>query len=184
MDSMWTFNNDCFAGLPKNLPSYYDLLIIPEVFLDAVVERNIKKVNNIIKYNPYLSVAVVSYYDITLKSAFFYKKAGKSAIPNRITWKTKTNNQKIILNMTEQVMLYSYITTAPWKSTNMGFLINAINNYLVQLRYVMGLINNRIPVNNYFYLGVNVHNNAEMKNYIARFIPGNTRGVNVNTWMN
>ena len=33
-------------------------------------------------------------------------------------------------------------------------------------------------------LNVNVHNNPEMKNYIARFIPGNTRGVNVNTWMN
>jgi hypothetical protein len=54
----------------------------------------------------------------------------------------------------------------------MGFLINAINNYLVKLRYVMGLINNRIPVNNFFYLGVNVHNNPEMKNYIAQFIPG------------
>ena len=36
----------------------------------------------------------------------------------------------------------------------------------------MGLINNRIPVNNFFYLGVNVHNNPEMKNYIAQFIPG------------
>jgi hypothetical protein len=180
MDSMWLFNADCPYGLPKNLPSYYDLLIIPEVFLEAVVERNINKVNNIIKYNPYLSVAVVSYYNITLKNAFFYKKAGKAGAPSRIHWKTKTNNQKIVLNMTEQVMLYSYITTSPWKSTNMGFLINAINNYLVQLRYVMGLINNRIPVNKYFYLGVNVHNNPEMKYYISKFIPGNTRGIQQN----
>ena len=93
-------------------------------------------------------------------------------MPNKIKWKTKTDYGKIILNFNEQVNLYSYITTTPWKFTNMGFLINAINNYLVQLRYVMGLINRRIPVNNYFYLGVNVHNDIEMKYYIAHFIPG------------
>ena len=183
-DSTWPFNLDCPYGLPKYLPPYYDLLIIPEIFYDAVVEKNINKVNNIIKYNPYLSVAIVSFYDIILRGAFYSKKAGKAGTPYRIKWKTKTDNQKIILNMTEQVMLYSYITTSPWKMTYMGFLINAINNYLVQLRYVIGLINNKIPVNKYFYLGVNVHNNIEMKNYIARFIPGNTRGVNVNTWSN
>jgi hypothetical protein len=54
----------------------------------------------------------------------------------------------------------------------MGFLINTINNYLVQLRFIMGLINNKIPVPGYYHLGVNVHNNIEMKNYIAHFIPG------------
>jgi hypothetical protein len=77
--------------------------------------------------------------------------------------------------------MYNYITTAPWISTNMGFLINCINNYLIKLRYVMGLINNKIPVNNYFYLGVNVNNNPEMKYYISKFIPGNNRGIQTNT---
>ena len=81
-------------------------------------------------------------------------------------------NNKIILNANEQSELYNYITTLPWKLSNMGYLINAINNYLVQLRFVLGLINNNIPVNNYFYLGVNVHNNPEMKNFIAKYIPG------------
>ena len=96
-------------------------------------------------------------------------------MPNKIRWKTLTNNNAIILNPNEQAELYNYITTSPWKFTNMGFLINAINNYLVQLRYVMGLINNKIPVNNFFYLGVNVHNHPEMKYYISKFIPGNVR---------
>jgi PIN domain nuclease of toxin-antitoxin system len=159
-------------GIPTHLPAYFDTLIIPEIFYDAVIERNINKVNNIIKYNPRLCVSIVSYYDITLKSAFFFKKNAKFGIPNKIRWKTKTNSGNIILNFNEQVNLYSYITTAPWKFTNMGFLINAINNYLIQLRYVMGLINRKIPVNNYFNLGVNVHNDAEMKYYIAHFIPG------------
>jgi len=176
MDSTWPFNFDC-VGVPQNLPSYYDLLIVPDIFLEGVVERNVNKVNQVIKYNPNLSVAVVAFYDITLRSAFYYKKAAKTGMPFKIRWKTKTNNNKIILNPNELSMLYSYITTSPWKFTNMGFLINCINNYLVQLRYVLGLINNKIPVNNYFYLGVNVHNNPEMKYYISKFIPGNNRGL-------
>ena len=174
MDTTWPFNFDCI-GVPQHLPPYYDNLVIPAIFYDAVIHRNINKVNNIIRNNPKLSVSIVSYYDITLKSAFFFKKNAKFGMPNKIRWKTLTNNNAIILNPNEQAELYNYITTSPWKSTNMGFLINAINNYLVQLRYVMGLINNKIPVNNFFYLGVNVHNNPEMKYYISKFIPGNFR---------
>ena len=171
MDSTWPFNNDC-VGIPKNTPIYYDKLIIPTIFYDAVINRNINKVNLVIKYNPKLCVSILLFYDITLKSSFFYKKNAKFSMPFKIKWNTKTDNNKIIMNPNELAELYNYITTAPWKSTDMGFLINAINNYLVQLRYVMGLINKRIPVNNYFYLGVNVNNNPEMKNYIAQFIPG------------
>jgi len=158
--------------LPLNIPSYYDTLIIPEIFYSAVIEGNNDKLNNIIKYNPKLSIAVVSFYDLILRGSFYYKKAGKSGSPYKIKWSTKNNNHKIILNYNELSMLYNYITTSPWKSTNMGFLINAINNYLVQLRFVMGLINNKIPANDYYYLGVNVHNNIQMKYYIAQFIPG------------
>ena len=171
MDSTWPFNNDC-TGIPQNTSTYYDNLVIPAIFYDAVINRNINKVNLVIKNNPKLCVSILLFYDITLNSAFFYKKNAKFGMPFKIRWQTKTDNNKIILNANELALLYKYITTAPWKSTNMGYLVNAINNYLVQLRYVMGLINNRIPVNNYFYLGVNVHNNPEMKNYIAQFIPG------------
>ena len=169
-------NNNC-TNLPRNLPSYYDLLIVPEIFYNAVIERNTNKVNNIIKYNPNLSVSVVLLYDIILKNAFYYKKAGKNGSGYKIKWKTNSDNGNIILNFNELSMLYGYITTSPWSLTNMGFLINCINNYLVQLRYVLGLINNKIPVNNYFYLGVNVHNNAEMKYFISKFIPGNNNRV-------
>lgn len=171
MDSTWPFNFDC-VGAPTHLPPYYDKLIIPSIFYDAVINRNVNQVNNIIKNNQKLCIAIINYYDITLRSAFYYKKSAKFDMPNKIRWTTKTDNGKIILNPNELSMLYQYITTAPWASTNMGFLINCINNYLVQLRFVMGLINNKIPVNNYFYLGVNVHNNAEMKYYISTFIPG------------
>jgi hypothetical protein len=169
MDTTWPFNFDC-TGIPQHLPSYYDNLIIPNIFYNAVISRNVNNVNSVIRNNPQLSVSIVYFYNTTLNSAFFYKKNAKFGMPYKIKWITKTNN--IIMNSNELAQLYSYITTAPWKYTNMGFLINCINNYLVQLRYVMGLINNRVPVNNYFYLGVNVHNNLEMKYYIAIFIPG------------
>jgi hypothetical protein len=167
MDSIF----DC-GGIQRKLPIYYDYLIIPELFQKAVLERNTNQINNIIKNNPALSVSIVSYYDITLKNAFFFKKNAKIGIPNKIKWKTTTHNNQIILNFNELINLYKYITTSPWMNTNMGFLINCINNYLVKLRYVMGLINRRIPVNNYYYLGVNVTNNIQMKYYIALFIPG------------
>ena len=172
MDSTWPFNFDC-VGVPQHLPAYYDALVIPSIFNDAVMSRNTNELNNIIKYNPKLSIAVVIFYDNILRGAFYTKKAAKFGMPFKIKWKTNTENHSIILNFNEQSMLYNYITTPPkWGFTNMGFLINTINNYLVQLRFVMGLINNKIPANKYYNLGVNVHNNIEMKYFIAQYIPG------------
>jgi hypothetical protein len=172
MDSTWPFNFDC-TGIPQNTPAYYDTLIIPTLFYKAVLTRNTQLLINLIKYNPQLSVAVVIFYDNILRGAFYTKKDAKYGMPFKIKWNTLKNNNKIILNFNEQSELYSYITTPPkWNFTNMGFLINTINDYLVQLRFVMGLINNRIPANQYYNLGVNVTNNIQMKYFIAKFIPG------------
>ena len=38
MDTTWPFNFDC-VGAPQNLPSYYDKLIIPSIFYDAVIKN-------------------------------------------------------------------------------------------------------------------------------------------------
>jgi hypothetical protein len=166
-------NNMYCEQLPMNISSYYDIEIIPEIFYNAVIERNINKLNNIIKFNPKLSISVVSFYNLILKNSFFYKKAGKSGSPFKIKWNTKNNNHKIILNYNELSFLYKYITKLSWYNSNMGFLINSINNYLIQLRFVMGLINNKISANNYYYLGINVNNNLEMKYFISQFITNN-----------
>lgn len=66
--------------LPKNIPSYYDTLIIPKLFYNSVITRNIFELNNVIKYHPKLSIAVVSFYDLILRGAFFYKKMGKMEV--------------------------------------------------------------------------------------------------------
>jgi hypothetical protein len=171
MDTTWPFNFDNPA-LARHLPAYYDILIIPKYFYEAVIKKDIPALNNLIKYNPKLSIAVASFKNLTLMNAFYFKKAAKFGAPVKIKWATEKQNGKIIINFNEQSQLYSYITTAPPKYTYFGFLVNTINNYLVQLRMVMGLINNKIPANKYFDLGVNVYNNFQMKLFISQFIPG------------
>lgn len=167
-DDDWVFNLDC-APPPKHLSAYYDNLIIPEIFYNAVINRNVQQVIMIIKYNIQLSIKVVSFFDISLKNSFFYKLNSKFNTPVRISWKTKSN-KNIILNFNEQYELYKYIVNAQNKS-NMGFLINTINGYLVQLRTALTYINNKYPANSFFRLGLNVNNNIEMKNWVAKFIP-------------
>ena len=172
MDTSWPYNFD-FPQMPRHLPAYYDKLIIPKYFYKAVIDKDVPALNNLIKYNPKLSIAVAAFSNLVLKDAFYYKKAGKFGAPYRIKWATNEENGKLVINFYEQSELYSYITTAPLpRMTYFGFLVNTINNYLVQLRYVMGLINNKIPAVEYYNLGVNVHNNYQMKLYISQFIPG------------
>ena len=167
-DEDWIFNFDC-APPPLNIAPYYDNLIIPLVFYNAVKERNVQKIQMVIKHNINLSLKVVTFFDISLKGSFFYKLNSKFNTPTRIQWNTKSF-KPIILNFNEQYELYKYIVNAQNRS-NMGFLINTINSYLVQLRTAITYINNKMPANYFFKLGINVHNNAEMKEWVARFIP-------------
>jgi hypothetical protein len=171
MDTTWPFNFDNPA-VARHLPAYYDKLIIPKYFYQAVIKKDVPALNNLIKHNPKLSIAVASFKNLTLMNAFYFKKAAKFGAPVRIKWATQTQNGNIIINFNEQSQLYSYITTAPPKYTYFGFLVNTINNYLVQLRMVMGLINHKRPANQYYNLGVNVYNNFQMKLFISQFIPG------------
>ena len=167
-DDDWVFNFDC-APPPMNIAPYYDNLIVPQVFYNAVKNRNAEKVIMIIKYNIVLSLKVVAYFDTQLRGSFFYKLNSKFNSPSKIPW--KTNQVKpVILNFNEQYELYKYIVNAQNRS-DMGFLINTINSYLVQLRVALTRINNRQPANAYFKLGLNVNNNVEMRNWVIKFVP-------------
>jgi hypothetical protein len=170
MDTTWPFNLDC-VQLSRNTPAYYDKLIIPSIFYNAVVTKNVEALINVVKYNPKLSIAVIAFYNLILQQSFYYKKAGKAGIPYRIQWKTNKPGP-IIINYDEQSELYKYMTTAPPLYTNMGFLVNTINGYLVQLRIAMTYINNKVPALAYYKLGVNITNNVQMKRFISQFIPG------------
>ena len=167
-DDDWVFNFDC-APPPKNLAPYYDNLIIPTVFYKAVKERNVKSLIMVIKYNINLSIKIVSFFDVSLRGSYFYKLNSKFNTPTKIQWNTLLK-KPIILNFNEQCELYKYIVNSQNRS-DMGFLINTINNYLVQLRTAITYINNKLPANYFFKLGLNVNNNIEMKNWVAKFIP-------------
>ena len=51
MDTTWPFNFDNPA-LARHLPAYYDILIIPKYFYEAVIKKDSPALNNLIKYNP------------------------------------------------------------------------------------------------------------------------------------
>lgn len=170
MDTTWPFNFDCNQP-PLNTPEYFDKLIIPSIFYNAVIKKNKQELINIIKYYPKLSISVIIFYNNILQFSFYTKKAAKYGIPYKIKWKTNSV-QPVIMNFNDQSQLYKYMTTAPPLYTNIGFLVNTINAYLVQLRTAITYINNKIPACGYYPLGVNVKNNAEMKAFISQFIPG------------
>ena len=171
MDCTWPYNFDC-NQIPKNSPLYYDIIIVPSIFYKAVKSKNKYELINIIKTHPKLSINVVIFYDNILRNAFYFKKAAKFSMPYKIKWNTIFNNNNIIINPNELSQLYNYITSRNWNKTYMGFLVNTINEYLIELRYVMTCINNHYPVQQFYSLGINIKNDIEMKYYIAKFIPG------------
>jgi hypothetical protein len=167
-DDDWIFNLDC-APPPKHLAIYYDNLIIPKVFYNAVKHRNSNQIVMIIKHNIPLTLKIISFFNIVLKNSFFYKLNSKFNTPSKIQWATNSKTP-IILNFNEQYELYKYIIRAQYNS-NMWFLINTINRYLSQLSTAVTYINNKLPANYYYKLGLNVTNNAEMKYWVSLFIP-------------
>ena len=150
-----------------------DILFIPKIFYDDVINRNRVGLIEKIKYNPGLSTAVIKFYNLVLMAAFVYKKNSKVVTPYRVTWQN-INDENILLYPIEQTELYQYIvqTFLPNGTiiSNFGYLVNTINNYLVSLRLAMVRINNKLSAQFYFPLGVNVKNDVQMKLFIKQFI--------------
>jgi len=167
MDSTWVFNFDNNYP-PTNTPQYFDITIIPSIFYNAVINRNVNDINNIIKYYPKLSIKIARFF-IMIKNQFYTKNEAKYGSPVRIPWKINLN-KPLILNFNDQVNLYKYVATTRWIYTNFGFLVNTINNYLINLRTAMTLINNKYPANQFYDYGINIKNNAEMKIFITKFV--------------
>ena len=154
---------------PLKMPRVIDVLILPQLFYQAVLARNEKEIVQIIKHHPYLSVQILSLYDIQLKNSFYYKKEGKSGAPLKIQWKLE-NVERLVLNYNEQAEFYKYVTEARPERTNFGFLLFCLNNYMTQLDTSLKIIHaGGIPVR-YFKLGVNVHTNLQMERFIKRFL--------------
>ena len=150
-----------------------DQLVIPKVFYEDVINRNRVGLIEKIKYNPWLSTAVIKFYNLVLMEAFVYKKNSKVVTPYRVVWQN-VNDENILLYPIEQTELYQYIvqTFLPNGTiiSNFGYLVNTINNYLVSLRLAMVRINNKLSAQFYFPLGVNVKNDVQMKLFIKQFI--------------
>jgi hypothetical protein len=169
MDSDWVFNFDC-NDKATNVDSFFDANIIPSLFYQAVVNRNKNELINVIKYNPLLTKEVIKFFQYNLASSFYFKKSGKFGAPVRIKWKL-VDYKEIIMNFNDQVEFYEYVVARPTNSTNFGYLMSIIKNYLSDLSYGLYLIQNKNCGAKYYYkLGVNINNDIEFRRFIAQFI--------------
>ena len=147
-----------------------DLSVIPSVFYNAVINRNRQGIINIAKYYPNLSLNVIKFYNTVLKLAYAYKNNNKSNTCYKVIWQN-INKDNVILTVPQQYFLYMYCVSST--ASNFGFLVNTINNYLVELRAAMKMINNKEYAGFYFPLSINAKNNIEMKIFISKFITQN-----------
>ncbi len=169
MDSDWVYNFDCNLPL-SNTAEYFDDNIIPEVFYEAVINRNKKEIYTVIKNNPKLSKEIIRFYQHTLAYAFNFKKNGKFGARVKINWKLK-NNLQLLMNFNDQVNYYQYIVKRQNNITNFGFLFNTIRKYLSELSYGLYLIKNKNCGSKYYYrLGINVNNDQQFRLFIRNFV--------------
>ena len=154
----------------KKTSVYFDNNIIPEVFYNAVINRNKDQIFSIIKKNPRLSKNVITFFQHTLANAFNFKKNANFGAPVKIHWKLN-NNQKIIMNFNEQVEYYQYIIKRQWNITNFGYLFNTIRTYLSKLSYGLYLVKiKNCESKCYYKYGININNDEEYRVFAMRFL--------------
>jgi len=169
MDSDWVFNNDCNCPIKKT-SVYFDNKIIPEVFLNAVSNRNKNQMYTVIKNNPKLSKEIIVFFQLTLANAFNFKKNANFGAPVKIHWKLK-NNEQVIINFNEQVEYYQYILKRQWNLTHFGYLFNTIRSYLSELSYGLYLIKSKNCQSKCYYkYGINITNDDEYRVFAMKFI--------------
>ena len=169
MDSDWVFNFDCNNKV-TNVDAFFDANIIPLVFYQAVIDRSKEELVNNIKYNPLLTKEVLKFFNYCLANSFNFKKNAKFGAPTRIKWKL-IDYKEIVMNFNDQVEYYKYIVGRPFQTTNFGFLLHTIRNYLSNLSYGLYLIQNKNCGAKFYYrLGINVTNDEEFRIFIRRFI--------------
>ena len=125
--------------LPK--PSkLLDKEIIPIVFYQEVISRNIKDLQIKIKQYPKIALQVISFYKNILLYAYKQEFTNRIGANLRVPWKAyynkinKTNN--FIITFTQQWKLYKYINLnqriQTTTNSNYAFLLNSINQIIIK----------------------------------------------------
>jgi len=169
MDSTWNYNFDCNEPL-SNTSLYFDNNIIPEVFHQAVLNRNKNEIYTIIKFNPNLTKNILKFFYHNLANSFNFKKSAKFGSSTKINWNLKQGNT-VVMNFNDQAEFYKYVVARHWNLTNFGYLVQVIKKYLDELNYGLELVKNKNCNAKYYYrLGINVTNDTEFRNFCARFV--------------
>jgi hypothetical protein len=163
--------------LDASLAKKIDLEVIPAIVLQPVLNRNYFALINILKRNQLLCRQLISFYYQTLKVTQNFIGQSKTGCAFTIPWKTKyeeENNKPLILSFEYQYQLWQWVTINNTQNaktqSDFQFLIFSLGNYLTQLRTAQRTLNQKQDACCYYYLGINIKNNEQLRNYLRKWI--------------
>ena len=149
-----------------------DRKCIPDVYYEAVLERNYKKMEYLFKRSQPLTRKLIAFYYNQLKVTSTLHAQNKSSSSYTIPWMSAyrgSTGKELTLSSYQQRLLYNRITNLR-NGSDMGFVIFSLGNYLTQLRTAQRYINQKLDASGFYYLGMNIKNNQQLQNYLRKWI--------------
>ena len=145
---------------------------VPDVYFEAVLDRNYKKMEYLFKRTQPLTRKLIAFYYNQLRVTSNFHAQNKNSSPITLPWtsayKGSTGNN-LTLTSLQQRLLYNRITNLR-NGSDMGFVIFSLGNYLTQLRTAQRYLNQKLDASGFYYLGINITNNQQLQNYLRKWI--------------
>ncbi len=149
-----------------------DKKCVPEVYYEAVYERNYKKMENLFKRTQPLTRKLIAFYYNQLRVTSNFHAQNKNSSAYTLPWMSAykgSSGNNLTLSPLQQRLLYNRITNIR-NGSDMGFVIFSLGNYLTQLRTAQRYLNQKLDASGFYYLGINITNNQQLQNYLRRWI--------------
>lgn len=158
--------------IEKNSIQELDRKTVPDVYYEAVLERNYKKMEYLFKRTQPLTRKLIAFYYNQLKVTSTFHAQNKASSSYTIPWMSAyrgSTGKELTLSTYQQRLLYNRITNLR-NGSDIGFVIFSLGNYLTQLRTAQRYINQKLDASGYYYLGINIQNNQQLQNYLRKWI--------------
>ncbi len=149
-----------------------DKKCVPDVYYEAVYERNYKKMENLFKRTQPLTRKLIAFYYNQLRVTSNLHAQNKDSSAYTLPWMSAykgSTGVNVTLTPLQQRLLYNRITNIR-NSSDMGFVIFSLGNYLTQLRTAQRYLNQKLDASGFYYLGINIKNNQQLQNYLRKWI--------------
>ncbi len=161
-------NNSC-NQVSRFLPAKLDTLIIPSIFAEAVFSHQPKKLFRLFATHKELTKKIVGFYYNNLFYTYYYKKNSLTPSPRPIPWACNDTGLKFLFP-SEMSQLYQWMTQVGRKYSYYAYMLFQVNQFFIQLRAALQLINQKLPANFYYNLGENIKTNEQMKVFIMEYL--------------